>query len=117
MGPGEAVRGQDVAVELIEPVRDVRARRFGDDVRVTWVWPEEIAAADVTWAGGQTRITLTQYRDAGGCLLRAVPRVRRVDVEAVVPGLEDEGRAPAVSVEVDERRTPLRTRCRAAEHG
>lgn len=108
IGLGEAVRGQDVAVELIDPVRDVRARRFGDDVRVTWTWPDEIAIADVTWAGGQTRITLTQYRDAGGCLLRAAPRVRRVDVEAVVPGLDDEGRAPAVSVEVDERRTPLR---------
>jgi len=108
IGPDGAVRGQDAIVDLVEAVRDVRAQRFGDDVRVTWVWPDEISVADVTWAGGRQRITLTQYRDGGGCLLRAVPRMRRVDVEAVLPGGEDEGRAPAVSVEVVERRTPLR---------
>ncbi|WP_224401685.1 hypothetical protein [Pseudonocardia sp. ICBG1034] len=104
VGTGEAVRGAEQVVDLTDPVRRVQAQRFGDDVQVTWLWPDAVAEAEVLWPGGRRRITVTQYRNEGGCLLRGVPDVRRVEVGALVlGGIGDETRAPAVSVEVDDR--------------
>lgn len=104
LGAEDAVRGAEQVVDLSDPVRRVRAERFGDDIRVTWSWPEAVAAAEVMWPAGRRRITVTQYRDEGGCLLRGVPGVRRVEVGALVlGGADDETRAPAVSVEVEDR--------------
>jgi hypothetical protein len=105
LGPTGAVRGQDAVVDLTEPVRRLRARRFGDDVLVTWHWPDDVAAADVSWAGGGRRISRQQYRDDGGCRLPGAHAVASVAVSAVLLGGEgDEARAPAVAVEVDQRR-------------
>lgn len=101
---GGGVRGQDAVVDHIEPVRRVRAQRFGDDIRVTWLWPHEVSAAEVGWAGGGRRITLAQYRDEGGCQLRDVPEVTRVQVGAVIlDEHNDENCSAPISVEVDER--------------
>lgn len=104
IGPDGGLRGQDAVVDLTEPVRRVAAQRFGEDVRVTWEWPDAVSTADVVWAGGRRRITRAQYRDEGGCLLRRVPGVRRVEVGAAVAGIDTgESTTPATSVEVDER--------------
>lgn len=103
LGTPDAVRGQDAVVDLADPVHRVRAQRFGDDVRVTWLWPDEVSAADVQWAGGRRRITLQQYRDEGGCQLRGVPGMSRVEVGAVILGESGESRSPLTSVEVEER--------------
>jgi len=98
-----ALRGQDTVADLTDPVREVRAQRFGDDVLVTWQWPADVTAADVRWETGALRITLQRYRSDGGCRLRGARSVRRVDVEAVVfEGDGDETRAPGASVEVVE---------------
>ena len=99
-----ALRGQDTVVDLTNPVRDVRAQRFGDDILVTWEWPDAVVAADVRWETGVRRISRQRFRDEGGCRLVGARTVRRVDVEAVVfEGDGDETRAPGVSVAVDER--------------
>ena len=105
----DALRGQDTVADLTDPVREVRAQRFGDDVLVTWHWPAAVTAADVRWETGRLRITAQRYRSEGGCRLRGARSVRRVEVEAVVfEGDGDETRAPGVSVEVDERPSQLR---------
>jgi hypothetical protein len=104
LGSAVAIRGQDAVVDIADPVRRVRARRFGDEVLVTWLWPDAVSAADVTWDGGARRITLQQYRADGGCRLPDAPGLRRVRVKAVVlGGLDDESSAPEVAVDVDER--------------
>ncbi len=110
-----AVRGQDAVAELVEPVRQVQAQRFGDDILVTWLWPEGTSAADVAWSGGLRRITVRQFRDEGGCYLRDVPAVRRLDITAVLPGT-DECRAPLVSVEVTGRATKISYELRRGGH-
>jgi len=102
-GTQGVIRGQDASIDLIDPVRRVRAQRFGDDIRVTWLWPDEVSAAEVAWTGGRRRITLQQYREDGGCQLRSVPGVTRVEVGAVVIGVGDGSRSLAISVEVDDR--------------
>lgn len=98
------VRGQEAILDLTAPPQRVAALRFGDDIRLTWVWPEGVSAADVRWAGGHRRITVAQLRDEGGCQLRGVPRVRRVEVSAVVFGpTGEESTSQAVALEVEER--------------
>lgn len=117
MGPQGGLRGQDAVVDLTDPVRRVRAQRFGDDIRITWLWPEEVSAAEVAWVGGRRRITLQQYRDEGGCQLRSMPGVRRVEVGAVIlGGTGDESRSPAISVEVDQRPPQLSYELRRRGH-
>jgi hypothetical protein len=111
-----AVRGQDAVVDLAEPVRRVRAGRFGDDLRVTWLWPDAASAADVQWTGGKHRITLQQYRDEGGCQLRGVPEVSQVEVVAVIPGESGESRSPPMSVQVQERPPQLTYQLRRRGH-
>jgi hypothetical protein len=111
------VRGQDAVVDLTEPVRLLRARRFGDDLLVTWQWPDDVAAADVSWAGGGRRISRQQYRDDGGCRLPGAGAVLAVEVAAVLHGGGgDESRAPAVAVEVDQRRRQLHYEVRRRGH-
>jgi hypothetical protein len=102
-----ATRGQDAVVDLADPVHRLRAQRFGDDIRITWCWPEAVSAAQVRWAGGSRRITLQQYRDEGGCQLRGVPAVSRVEVGAVMLGDSGECRSPTTSVLVEERAPQL----------
>jgi hypothetical protein len=48
LGPAAAV-GRTVEVTRGAPVRGLSARRFGDEVRLTWAWPEEAIAARVAW--------------------------------------------------------------------
>jgi len=115
-GPQGGLRGQDASIDLFDPVRRVRAQRFGDDIRVTWLWPDEVSAAEVAWTGGRRRITLQQYREEGGCELRSVPGVTRVEVSAVVLGSGDEVRSPAISVEVDDRPPQLSYQLRRRGH-
>ncbi len=116
LGTHDAVRGQDAVVDLTDPVRRVRAQRFGDDVRITWLWPDEVSTADVQWAGGRRRITLRQYRDEGGCQLRGVPGMSRVEVGGVILGESGESRSPLTSVEVEERPPRLTYQLRRRGH-
>jgi hypothetical protein len=102
-GTDDAIRGQDAVVDLTAPVHRVRAQRFGGDVRVTWLWPADVSAVDVQWAGGSRQITRQQYRDEGGCRLHRVPGMSRVEVGAVVLGDSGVSRSPPTSVEVEVR--------------
>jgi hypothetical protein len=101
--PYGAVCGQYAVVDLANPVRRLRAQRFGGDVRVTWRWPDKVSAADVQWTGGRRRITLQQYREEGGCQLRGVPGASRIEVGAVMLGESGESRSATTSVVVEER--------------
>ena len=44
-----ALVGNTVALSDAAPVRGVRARRFGPQVRLSWDWPDGAVAAVVTW--------------------------------------------------------------------
>ncbi len=116
LGVDGAVRGQDAVVALADPVRRLRAQRFGDDVRLTWCWPDEVGVGEVQWAGGRRRITLAQYRDEGGCRLRGVPELSRVEVVAVLLGEGGECRSAATSVLVEQRLAQLSYQLRRSGH-
>jgi hypothetical protein len=112
LGAQGAVRGQAAVVALVPPVRRLRAQRFADDVRVTWLWPDKVSAAQVQWAGGQRRITTQQYREEGGCQLRGCPGISRIEVSAVMVGEREETRSSVASVVVEERPPQLSYRLR-----
>jgi hypothetical protein len=120
--PEGGVRGQEAVVHLSEPLRMVRAMRFGDDIRVTWEWPREVGAADLTWDGGGRRITRQQYREEGGCRLRDLPAVTRVEAGPVVPGGDRDGDGAGemvpltTAVEVQRRPPKLRYELRRRGH-
>jgi hypothetical protein len=103
MSPEGGMRGDEAYFEVIDPVRRMQAQRFGDDVRITWTWPENVSAAEVLWPGGHRRITQQQYREEGGCHLRSITGVARIDVIALVLGGDEEGRSTTASVHVGPR--------------
>lgn len=48
LGTAAAV-GRTVEITKGAPVRGLSARRFGEEVRLTWTWPEEAVTARVAW--------------------------------------------------------------------
>jgi hypothetical protein len=99
------VAGPTASLKTIAPVRDMQCRRFGDQVRVSWEWPDGATAALVTWSprGSEPDVTvpLTRhaYRDNRGCLLDAGPDAGRVEVRVVA---EETDASPPVAVHVPE---------------
>ncbi|HSV66452.1 MAG TPA: hypothetical protein VLJ59_11175 [Mycobacteriales bacterium] len=89
IGGTGAVVGAPVVMGMIEPVRDLRARRNDDLVVLSWVWPDQVGIAEVAWTssdGGtqSRRISRAQYADENGCRLPAgrggIAEVRTVDL-------------------------------------
>jgi hypothetical protein len=101
--PEGALCGQDAYVEVVEPVRRLQARRFGDDILLTWLWPPDVSAAAVEWSGGERLLSRQQYRDEGGCRLASVATVNRVVVTAVIRSSTGEGRSTPASVQLEDR--------------
>ncbi|MFG1919807.1 hypothetical protein [Micromonospora sp. NPDC048898] len=107
----QAVVGRFVALGLAEPVRRLRAERRGDDVIVTWVWPEGSRLAIVEWTapGGvrQDQITRAGYAGSNGFRIPAAldPGMARVSVLTAVAA--DEARSRGREVELPPRSIPV----------
>lgn len=107
----QAVVGRFVALGLAEPVRRLRAERRGDDVIVTWVWPEGSRLAIVEWTapGGvrQDQITRAGYAGSNGFRIPAAldPGVVRVSVLTAVAA--DEACSRGREVELPPRSIPV----------
>ena len=54
LGDADAVVGRTVEITRKAPVRGLSARRFGSEVRLTWIWPDEAASAYVAWQPSAT---------------------------------------------------------------
>jgi hypothetical protein len=103
-----AVVGAAVEHRLAEPIRQLVARRAGDQVVLSWVWPDEAGIADVTWTttdhGRLTRrLTRAQYADEAGCRLPVGPSGGVAQVRAVTIGATGPAVAVAEQVDVDRR--------------
>lgn len=108
----QAVVGGSVRVVAVPAVAGLHARRFGDLVRLGWTWPEEAAAARVSWRpldtdggpapgppdpggatdsgaaalGGEALCERPRYEAGGGFEAPMGPGPVRVAVRAVVGG-------------------------------
>ena len=90
-GGGRAIVGPTVSVTNIAPVADLRARRAGPVVRLSWTWPDGVALARVRWwpedssseRAEQVDCWLRAYRDDGGFQLSTGVRAVRISVATV----------------------------------
>jgi hypothetical protein len=126
----DAVSGRTVEVTRGAPVQGLSARRFDEELRLTWNWPDEAIAAYVAWqplaaehqpglpAGRQQqRCSRRQYEAEGGFAAVMGHAAQRVEVWAVFRGngkeeftapAEIEVRASAIPVRFEFRRVPSR---------
>ncbi|GLW30083.1 hypothetical protein [Actinoplanes regularis] len=90
-GGGRAIVGPTVSVTNIAPVTDLRARRAGPVVRLSWTWPDGVALVRVHWwpedgspeRAEQVDCWLRAYRDDGGLQLTTGVGPVRISVATV----------------------------------
>jgi hypothetical protein len=122
IGEAGAVRGEEVAFGLAPPVTELAYQRLGDEVVLSWQWPEAVGTAEVVWDGpagsGRRQLTRQQYRSGGGCPIECGPGELAVKVRTVVHAtggtctspdaeLTITGRRPTVSYAVQLARRPV----------
>ncbi len=117
----EAAVGRCVEVTKGAPVRGLSVRRFGEEVRLTWTWPDEAIAAHVAWqpsagpndesvpsAGRQQRTCSRRAYDAEGGFAAAMGNAaQRVEVWAVIPGPDGEQVTAPTGTEVPAAGIPV----------
>ncbi|ACY96977.1 Fibronectin type III domain protein [Thermomonospora curvata DSM 43183] len=129
-GAGLAVAGAATALQTVAAVSELTARRMGQTLLVSWVWPPGVGLAEVTWrpADGSAPPTTVEcgrrtYEDNGGCRLPVGQDAGEVTVRAVVRDVHGRSRSRPRSVTVSaagtevryefRRRSGLRRRSRA----
>jgi hypothetical protein len=107
VGADGAVRGQDAALGIALPVSSLHFQRIGDEVLLSWVWPERSGTAEVRWQGsvanGRLRLTRQQYVASGGARIRCGEGEIRARVHSVVHAEGGECESAAVEVTVPGR--------------
>jgi hypothetical protein len=117
----EAAVGRYVEVTKGAPVRGLSARRFGEEVRLTWTWPDEAIAVHVAWqssaapddesvpsAGRQQRTCSRRAFDADGGFAAVMGyAAQRVEVWAVIPGPDGEQITAPAETEVPAAGIPV----------
>jgi hypothetical protein len=121
VGDTDAAVGRTVEITREAPVRGLSARRFGDEVRLTWIWPDEAAAAYVAWqpsatledqhgppAGRQQRSCSRRgYEAEGGFAAVMGHLAQRVEVWAVIRANGEEHVTVPAEIEVPAMGTPV----------
>ncbi|KAA5828802.1 hypothetical protein ABT337_29495 [Saccharopolyspora hirsuta] len=97
---GTEVRAEAVAVRhtarvapTLPPVTSLEGRHFGRQLVLSWVWPDGVRLAEVTWAGGSRRVTRQQYQAEGGCRIDTGPGEASVQVTSLATGDDGEHRS------------------------
>lgn len=87
VGPRHAVAGNVVRYAIANPVSDLRAKRLGTRVRLSWIWPDEARAVLVTWNGedaqGEQECLRREFIDDGGFTIDAGTGALEVSVRTV----------------------------------
>ena len=117
----DAAVGSTVEITKRAPVRGLSARRFGEEVRLTWTWPEDAIAARVAWqpsaaiddervpsAGRQQRTCSRRAYDAEGGFSAVMGHAaQRVAVWAVIAGTDREQVTAPAEIEVPQTGIPV----------
>jgi len=116
-----AAVGRTVDITRGAPVGGLSARRFGDEVRLTWTWPEEATTARVAWqpsavtgdaaaapAGRQERTCSRRKYDAeGGFSAVMGDAAQHVAVWAVLRGADGELTTDPAEIRVEATGVPV----------
>jgi hypothetical protein len=93
-----AVVGRIQELTMISPVRDLRARRVGARITLTWLWPEAVELCRVEWEGRTKDCGRRRFVDDGGLTVDAGARPVRLTVRSVARDQTSETLGPPVSV-------------------
>jgi hypothetical protein len=118
VGGGRAVCGPTVAVTNTAPVTNLRARRVGPTVRLSWDWPAGVALVRIRWwpAGGDPAAAQgldcwqRSYRDDGGAQLTTGVGPVHVSVATVSRNADEESVGVPAVVRVPGAGVPVRYR-------
>jgi len=91
-GVGRAVLGATTAVSAMAAVRDLQARRYGNDIQLSWDWPDGCHECQVGWrqSGSSAQVTGRatcgdwEFRNCGGFLVEGGPGPVTVWVRAIL---------------------------------
>lgn len=108
IGEAGAVRGEEAAFGVALPVIGLAYQRLGDEVVLSWQWPEAVGTAEVVWDGpagsGRRRLTRQQYQSGGGCRIECGPGELSVRVRTVVHAKGGTCTSPDAKLTVTARR-------------
>ena len=111
---GRDRRSAGIVVSTVPTVSGLSARRMHDEVRLTWLWPDDATDAVVRWPGGKRRYSRRAYDHEGGVTLVIGPEETPFDVCAVYPHSGGWLTAPPVAVRVPARSVAVTYRVRRA---
>src|SRR5207248_2185571 len=99
--------GEPAVLSVTEPVRQLRVRRTGDQVNLSWVWPPALTLAEIEYRppGGEPerrRITRGQFAESG-CYVSVDPAGGRVSVRGVSRNGREEAFSAPASAPVEAR--------------
>jgi hypothetical protein len=104
---GDAVTGYGAELGVATPVSGLRHQRFGEELVLSWRWPESAGIAEVAWTSptdsGRHQLTRQQYQEAGGFRTRCGRGEVSVAVRTVVRAESGDCFSPPVTGTVDER--------------
>ena len=121
VGNADAAIGKTVELTRDAPVRGLSQRRFGKQVQLTWVWPDEAASAYVAWqpaavignqdgspsAREQRGCSKRAYEAEGGFTAVMGYAAQRVEVWAVISENGEEHFTVPAEIEVPAMGTPV----------
>ncbi|MCA1706208.1 MAG: hypothetical protein LC808_24255, partial [Actinobacteria bacterium] len=117
-GQHEAVVGNTVEVYVAAPVRGLKAERFGQAARLSWIWPDGATSAAVEWRptdgstdpGGSSNCLRQVYDREGGFEVVVGAKPVTLSVHAVVNQPEGLVRSPPAEVRLAQRSISVRYR-------
>lgn len=121
VGDADAAVGQSVELTRDAPVRGLSVRRFGEEVRLTWIWPDEAASAYVAWQPSaavdnhhpsppvreQRSCSKRAYEAEGGFTAVMGYAAQRVEVWAVIAANGEQHVTVPAEIEVPAMGTPV----------
>lgn len=103
--------GASIIAGVAPPATNVIAERFGDAIKVSWVWPEGDYLMEVAWLeGGRTkskRVTRAKYRLDGGVTLSPATAIAKIEVATVVRAADEEWVSVGVAVDYAAAKPPV----------
>jgi hypothetical protein len=109
VGGSAAITGPTGSIKVVQPVRSLSSRRFGDTAVVSWEWPEGANTAVVGWtptgaATAETReISKRGFTDNRGCELKIGASGGGVAVHVIDRDAEGVAESPPVRIQVPAR--------------
>jgi hypothetical protein len=101
---GFATVGRFCGWSIASPVRELRAQRTADTVKLSWYWPDEARMAEVEWRDAQEhntwRVSRTDYLAGNGFAIPVPVTSGVAGVKAITVTMNGETMAPAATIDV-----------------